>query len=144
MTTTETRRDEPGTTYLLPTGETLRLLRYEGEPFREPPIEDDDPEAHPLYDYWSAEGGAAGGVRMREGLPEGTVVVVPVAPAHVPIGAVYVDEATGDFYRLRDYAPDFLVEEGLDAGPMYSVMLAGGAFTNARGLPETARLVWLP
>lgn len=146
------RLDPVGTTYLLPDGGTLRLVRYVDDPFIDEPIED---RIIPRYDWWSPEGGAAGGIGLDDiagrsgGLWDGVNLrpgvwrTVPVSAVDRPaVGSVWVTPQ-GETWRLRNYGPAFL-DEGGEGRPSYTVMLASGMMTNGNDLPDGARLVWAP
>lgn len=63
-----------------------------------------------------------------------------------PVGTLYVDPATGDAYRLRDYGVDWTAKPftGQNDKPSYTVSLAKGMSTTAYGLPTHALVIWSP
>ena len=135
---TDPNADLPGTTYLAPNNNTYRLRAYEVDVFSE----DENPPTTAVYDYWSAQGGAASGCYT---LPEGCVRVVIPTPDRPAPGSLFL-ASDGTAYRLRNYGVDWTAEPftGEHTKASYTVMLTDGASTNTDHLPADARLVWSP
>lgn len=80
-----------------------------------------------------------------DGLAVDSATVVLPTPERAEVGSLFVC-ADGTAYRLRSYSADWKAEPftGEHTKPSYSVLLPGGASTNAGALPADARLVWAP
>lgn len=62
-----------------------------------------------------------------------------------PVGAIYLDDPTGEVYRLTDYGTDWRADPftGDETIPSYQGMHSAGFF-RTRTLPDSAREIWRP
>lgn len=62
-----------------------------------------------------------------------------------PVGTLYVQQSTGDAYRLRDYRPDWdALDDRTKDRSSYSVSYATRGHSTTEVLPEDAEKVWTP
>lgn len=66
-------------------------------------------------------------------------------PEPVAVGTVFIDQATGDVYRLRSYRPAFLSKTNPETGdPDYAIHYLNGQSSMTGYLPATAEVIWSP
>lgn len=101
----------------------------------------------PVWDVWTADGGASSGAGWLPG-PDDRPVTYALAEGQRPApGSLFV-RPNGEMWRLRSYGVDWMAEPftGDETRPSWSVGGPTGGYSGADGhvLPEDARLVWTP